>query len=229
MAGFFVIPADKAHGNVTDRRIDFLGVTCFTAGIVTIIYYLSEGPTAGWTVARTLAPLLVGLVLLVVFVIIENKIDYPIMPLHIWRSRRLVGACATALMMMASLNAHFYYVSLAFQEVLGYTALHTSFAFIVHGVGSMIAVAVLSVVVNKVRTKIIIIVGWFFLIASGVLWAQLKPDNSYWSVPFPALILNLIAMVCIWLCCQINSVADAADEDQGVVGAGKTTTPLQSN
>ncbi|KAG0344842.1 hypothetical protein BG005_001643, partial [Podila minutissima] len=26
-------------------------------------------------------------------------------------------------------------------------------------------------------------------------------------------------MSAIWLCCQINSVADAADKDQGVVGA----------
>ncbi|GJJ74646.1 hypothetical protein EMPS_07004 [Entomortierella parvispora] len=196
-----------------------MGVSCFTVGIVTIIYYLSEGPTAGWAVAKTLAPLLVGLVLLVVFVFIEYKIDYPIMPLHIWRSRRLVGACATALIMMAALNAHFYYVSLAVQEVLGYGSLHASVAFIPHGVFSMASIGVLSVAISRVRTKIITIVGWLFIIASGVIWAQLKADNSYWSVPFPALIVNAIGMVSIWLCCQINSVADAADEDQGVVGA----------
>ncbi|GJJ74639.1 hypothetical protein EMPS_06997 [Entomortierella parvispora] len=219
IAGFLVIPADQSQGKVEDRRIDFIGLTFFSAGIVTIIYYLSEGPASGWAVAKTLTPLIVGLVLLVAFVVVEYKIDYPIMPLHIWRSRRLVGACATALVMMAAMNAHFYFTSLAFQNVLGYSPLRTSLAFIVHGVGAIIGVGILSVVVNKVRTKIIIIVGWLFLIASGVLWAQLKAGNSYWSVPFPALILNLIAMVCIWLCCQINSVADAADEDQGVVGA----------
>ncbi|KAG0049886.1 hypothetical protein BGZ83_005317, partial [Gryganskiella cystojenkinii] len=208
-----------AQGKVEDRRIDLVGITFFTAGIVTFIYYLSEGPAAGWTAAKTLAPFIIGLVLLVAFVVIESKIDYPIMPLHIWRSRRLVGACVTALMMMAAMNAHFFYVSLSLQNVLGYTPMQTSLAFLVHGIGAIIGVALLSLIINKVRSKIIIIVGWLFLIASGVLWAQLKEKNSYWSIPFPALILNLIAMVCIWLCCQINSVADAADEDQGVVGA----------
>ncbi|KAG0041473.1 hypothetical protein BGZ83_001760 [Gryganskiella cystojenkinii] len=219
LAGFLVIPADKAQGKVEDRRIDFVGITFFTAGIVTIIYYLSEGPASGWAVAKTLTPFIIGLVLLALFFVIENKIDYPIMPLHIWKSRRLVASCATAMVMMAAMNAHFYYTSMAFQNVLGYSAIKTSLSFLVHGIGAIIGVGILSVVVNKVATKIIIIVGWLFLIASGVLWAQLKENSSYWAVPFPALILNLIAMVCIWLCCQINSVADAADEDQGVVGA----------
>ncbi|KAG0049883.1 hypothetical protein BGZ83_005314 [Gryganskiella cystojenkinii] len=219
VAGVLIIPADKAQGKVSDRRIDFVGITFFTAGIVTLIYYLSEGPATGWASAKTLAPFLIGLVLMIAFVFIEYKIDYPIMPLHIWRSRRLVGSCATALVMMASMNAHFYYASLSFQDVLGYSPIRTSYSFVVHGVGAIIGVGIVSVIINKVRTKIIVIVGWFFLMASGVLWAQLKVTSSYWSIPFPALILNLIAMVCIWLVCQINSVADAADEDQGVVGA----------
>ncbi|KAF9383820.1 hypothetical protein BGX21_001461 [Mortierella sp. AD011] len=51
------------------------------------------------------------------------------------------------------------------------------------------------------------------------MWAQLKADSSYWSIPFPSFIVNVIGMGAIWLTCQINSVADAADEDQGVVGA----------
>ncbi|KAF9350720.1 hypothetical protein BGX26_011162, partial [Mortierella sp. AD094] len=69
------------------------------------------------------------------------------------------------------------------------------------------------------RSKVIVVVGWLLFIASGVVWAQVKADSSYWSVPFPALILNFLGMASIWLPCQINSVTDAANEDQGVVGA----------
>lgn len=32
-----------------------------------------------------------------------------------------------------------------------------------------------------------------------------------------------MGMAPVWLCCQINSVADANDENQGVVGAGKVS------
>ncbi|KAF9436898.1 hypothetical protein BGZ76_002658 [Entomortierella beljakovae] len=217
--GFLVIPADKAQGKVEDRRIDVFGMTAFTVGIVTVIYYLSESPASGWSSAKTLSPLIVGIVSLIVFVIIEVKISYPIMPPRIWRSRRFLASCATALCMMAALNAHFYFTSLAFQDVLGYTSLKTSLGFIAHGVGAIILVGIVSVLVSRIRSKILILVGWVFMIVSGVMWAQLKAGSSYWSIPFPSLIVNMIGMVAIWLVCQINSVADAADEDQGVVGA----------
>ncbi|KAF9980816.1 hypothetical protein BGZ65_004649 [Modicella reniformis] len=159
--GFVVIPAEKSQGRVEDRRIDIFGVLSFIFGIVGVIYYLSESPGSGWSSAKTLAPFVIGLVLLVIFVVIEFKIDYPIMPHRIWRFQRFVAS-----------PVQDYYPR------------------------------------------------WMvFLIASGVLWAQLEVTNSYWAIPFPALIINMIAMACLWLTCQINPVADAADEDQGAVGA----------
>ncbi|KAF9373515.1 hypothetical protein BGX21_004408, partial [Mortierella sp. AD011] len=217
--GFLAIPAEKAQGKVEDRRLDIFGMIAFTVGIVTIIYYLSESPAQGWSSAKTLVPLFIGFAMLISFIVIELKIDYPIMPPHIWRSRRFLASCATALCMMAALNAHAYFASLALQNVLGYSSLEASLALITHDVGAIIAVGVISMLTPYVRSKIILAVGWVLLIISGVMWAQLKVDSSYWSIPFPSFIVNLIAMVAIWLTCQINSVSDAADEDQGVVGA----------
>ncbi|KAF9346987.1 hypothetical protein BGX26_001497 [Mortierella sp. AD094] len=217
--GFLVIPPEMSDSKATDRRIDYFGILSFMVGVVTIIYYLSEGPSSGWTVASTLAPLIVGIVMLVVFVVVEYKIDYPIMPLRIWRSRRLVASCVTIICVSASMNGMIFFSSLVLQNVLGYTPLHTSFAYIVHGVGAIVTIIALTKLVTMVRTKILMIVGWFFLIASGMLWAQIKTDSSYWSIPFPSLILNFLGMAPVWLCCQVNSVADADDEDQGVVGA----------
>ncbi|KAF9288641.1 hypothetical protein BGZ68_010854 [Mortierella alpina] len=219
LLGLVVIPAELGESKVVDRRVDYMGITSFTVGIVTIIYYLSEGPSAGWAAAKTLTPFIVGLVLLVAFVVIEYKIDYPIMPFRIWRSRRLVASCLTIICVSAGINTLIFFSSLTFQNVLGYSPLKTSVAYIVHGVGAIIAIVVLTKLVTMVRTKIIMIVGWFFFIASGILWAQIKDDSSYWSIPFPGLILNFLGMAPIWLCCQINSVTDADDEDQGVVGA----------
>ncbi|GJJ69380.1 hypothetical protein EMPS_01726 [Entomortierella parvispora] len=217
--GFLVIPPSMGQSKNEDRRIDIIGILCFTLGIVAVIYYLSEGPASGWKVASTLVPLIIGIVLLISFVVVEYRIDYPIMPLRIWRSRRLVASCVAIICVSAAINAMIYYSSLAFQNVLGYTPLHTSFGYIVHGVGAIVTIVALTKLVTVVRTKIIMVVGWLFFIASGVLWAQLKADSSYWSIPFPSLILNFLGMAPVWLCCQINSVADADDEDQGVVGA----------
>ncbi|KAG0306763.1 hypothetical protein BGZ97_000627, partial [Linnemannia gamsii] len=207
------------ESKIEDRRIDIFGVGAFCGGIVCVIFYLSESPASGWASAKTLAPLIVGLILLIAFVVIEYKIDYPIMPLHIWKSQRLVASCLIIVCVSAAINAMIYFSSLLFQNVLGYTPLKTSLAYIVHGVGAIVAIVIITKLVTKVRTKIITIVGWFFFIASGIVFAQVNANSSYWSIPFPALILNFMGMAPVWLCCQINCVADADDEDQGVVGA----------
>ncbi|KAF9537876.1 hypothetical protein EC957_007541 [Mortierella hygrophila] len=217
--GFLVIPAEKGVSNIEDRRIDIFGAGAFCAGIVCIIFYLSESPVSGWASAKTLTPLIVGLALLVSFVVNEHKIDYPIMPLRIWKSQRLIASCLIILCVSAALNAMIYFASLLLQNVLGYTPLKTSLAYIVHGVGAIVTIVIITRIVTKVRTKVITIIGWFFFIASGILLAQVKADSSYWSIPFPSLILNFMGMAPVWLCCQINCVTDADDEDQGVVGA----------
>ncbi|KAF9118436.1 hypothetical protein BGX30_004579 [Mortierella sp. GBA39] len=217
--GAFVIPTEKGVSKLEDRRIDFVGIVSFTLGIVAIIYYLSEGPAAGWKAASTLAPLVVGIALLIGFVVYENKIDYPIMPPHIWKSRRLIASCVNIIIVTANLNAMLFYSSLVLQDVLNYTALKTALAYIVHGVGIIALISYMPRLIQTFRTKILIIIGWFFLTAAGVVWAQIDVHTSYWAIPFPALILNLCGMAPNWLCCQVNSVADADDEDQGVVGA----------
>ncbi|KAF9908520.1 hypothetical protein BX616_000121 [Lobosporangium transversale] len=217
--GFLVIPAEKDISTIEDRRVDIMGILSFTFGIVAVIYYLSESPAKGWSSASTLPPLCVGIALLIAFVVLEWKIDYPIMPLHIWRSQRLVASCLTVMALTASINALIFFSSLTFQNVQGYSTMKTSLCYIVHGVGAIVTIVILTKLVTFVRTKIIMVVGWLVFIASGILFAQIKADSSYWSIAFPALILNFLGMAPVWLCCQINSVADAKNEDQGVVGA----------
>ncbi|KAF9907886.1 hypothetical protein EC991_010399 [Linnemannia zychae] len=217
--GFVIIPVEKGHSMVKDRRIDYLGIIAFCGGIVCVIFYLTESPASGWASAKTLAPFVVGIALLIAFVFIEYKIDYPIMPLHIWRSRRLVASSLIVACVSAGLNALVYFSSMLFQNVLGYTPLKTSLTYIVHGVGGVLANILFTKVLTKVRTKIVMIIGWLFFIASGIVFAQVTTTSSYWSYPFGALLLNCIGMAPVWLCCQINSVADANDENQGVVGA----------
>jgi hypothetical protein len=219
---YFAIPTVKTTSTVADRRVDYIGSISFMLGIVGVIYYLSEGPANGWSAVSTLVPFCIGLVLLVIFLVIEYKIDYPIMPLHIWRSRRFVSSCAAIVCNSASANAVVFFISLTFQKVQGYSSLKASLAFLVYGLGCMATVMTLTKLVTMVRTKVIMIVGWLCFVASGIIFAQIKPDSSYWSVAFPALILNFLGVASTWLCCQVNSVADADDEDQGVVAAGKT-------
>ncbi|KAF9977683.1 hypothetical protein BGZ73_005193 [Actinomortierella ambigua] len=215
---FLVIP-QLTHIPPEDKRIDIPGAASFVMGIVLLIYYLSESPSLGWASGKTLGPLVAAIVLLIAFVVIEFKIAYPIMPPRIWRSRRFTASTITAIVIMATAQILNYYASLAFQNVLGYSPLQTALAFLTQGVGAVLVVVAITRLVKFVRTKILILAGWVFVCLSGIIFSLLDKDSSYWAIPFPGMIVNILGMAPVWVCSQLNAVTDAADEDQGVVGS----------
>ncbi|KAG0329890.1 hypothetical protein BG004_002231 [Podila humilis] len=217
--GFFIISKTYDNPNNTDRRIDYLGVFLFIGGIVCVVYYLSESNTMGWGSAKTLAPFLVGLALLAAFVFLELRIDYPIMPFHIWRSRRFFSSVIVIICVTSTYNSMIFYTSLTFQNVLGFNSIITACCYIVHGVGLVVGLYTVSRLYKYVRTKIIMCIGWVLIVASSVIFAHIAPNSTYWQFAFPALIVNCIGLSPTWMSCQVNAVADAKDEDQGVVGA----------
>ncbi|KAF9977108.1 hypothetical protein BGZ73_006982 [Actinomortierella ambigua] len=217
--GFFVIPEEIHHQPPADRRVDFVGMATFTAGIVTIVYYLSEGLTVGFGAGQTLGPLIGGLVLLAFFVWWELHISYPVMPPHIWRSRRFTSSTIIIACITAIYNTMIFFSSLTFQNVLGYKPIQTACAYIVHGVGLIVGLYSVSYVYRYLRTKMVMVIGFPILIASAIIFAQIKITTTYWELPFVALLVNCIGLSPTWLTAQVNSVTDAKDEDQGVVGS----------
>ncbi|KAH7049508.1 major facilitator superfamily domain-containing protein [Linnemannia elongata] len=195
-------PNDDVH--VTDRRVDFVGVISFMLGIIAVVYYLSESTTAGWGSAHTLALFLAGIALLVFFIFWERRIDYPIMPFRIWGSVRFRTSVIVIVCVTATYNTMIFFTSLTFQNVLKYSPLITACCYIVHGVGLVVGLYT---------------IGWIFIIVSSIIFAQIVPGTSYWHFAFPALIITCLGLSPTWMCCQVNAVADAPDEDQGVVGA----------
>ncbi|KAG0264058.1 hypothetical protein DFQ27_001451 [Actinomortierella ambigua] len=217
--GLFVIPEATHHEPPADRRIDLVGMATFTIGIVTIVYYLSEGPAAGFGAGQTVGPLAGGVALLAFFVWWELRIPYPIMPPHIWRSRRFMSSTVIIACITAAFHAMIFFSSLTFQNVLGYTPITTACAYIVHGVGLIVGLYSVSYLYRYVRTKIVMLVGFPIMMASTIIFAQVKVDTTYWELPFVALLVNCIGLSPTWLTAQVNSVTDAKDEDQGVVGS----------
>ncbi|KAG0232743.1 major facilitator superfamily domain-containing protein [Mortierella sp. GBAus27b] len=220
IAGFlFISPHQEKSAVPVDTRIDYGGAFCFTIGIIAVIYYLTESTTMGWGSAKTLAPFLVGIGFLAGFLVIEWKIEYPIMPFHIWKSRRFASSIVIIICLTATYNTMIFYTSLTFQNVLHYNSLITACCYIVHGVGLIVGLYSVTRLFRVTRTKVVMIFGWCFVIGSSVIFAQIKPSSTYWQYAFPAFIINCMGLSPTWMCCQVNAVADAKDEDQGVVGA----------
>ncbi|KAG0287540.1 hypothetical protein BGZ96_008548 [Linnemannia gamsii] len=216
--GLFAIPQTSGlHGE--NPKIDFGGSFTATGGIVCVIYYISAGVETGWASVQTLPVLCVGLVLLAIFIVIEKKISYPIMPFHVWEHRAFSTSFVLIFIMQAVFQGYLYFTTLTFQEVLGYSIMRTSLSYLVHGLTAMVFYSILGRLLPRLPLKPVIAFGFICLAISSLMFAFVTENSSYWILPFISLIFNVLGLGMVMLPAQITALRDASDDDQGVVGA----------
>ncbi|MGE8357593.1 MAG: MFS transporter, partial [Microvirgula sp.] len=73
-------------------RLDPLGSLCFSAGLFGVIWALIGGSEAGWTSTATLGRAGAGVLLLMLFIVVEMRQQRPMVDLALFRSPRFIGA-----------------------------------------------------------------------------------------------------------------------------------------
>jgi EmrB/QacA subfamily drug resistance transporter len=162
----------------TRRRFDALGAIAGTGGLVLLVDAISQAPQYGWGATRTIALLAASAALLVSFLVIESRVDSPLLPLSIFRLRTLAGANAAGLALGGSFFAFIFVGTLYTQEVLHYSALQTGVAWLAASVTSIALAGLSQLLVTRVGAKIVMVVG-MTLIGTGVLWATQVPVHGH--------------------------------------------------
>ncbi|KAG0368146.1 major facilitator superfamily domain-containing protein [Gamsiella multidivaricata] len=218
MLGFLAIPTSPLKLN--QPRIDVAGALTATSSLICIIYYISTGSGYGWASVQTLPVLAAGLVLLGLFVWIEMRlVKNPIMPFRIWRLKNFSSAFVAILFLQGQFQGFCYFATLIFQNVMGYTSMQTSLAFLAHSIAAIIAFTVLGKVLPRYRLKPFILTGFVFRCAAAVMFGFVTTKTSYWTLPFLGLLVHVVGLGTSILPAQITALKDAKNEDQGVVGA----------
>ncbi|MFB4272417.1 MFS transporter [Nonomuraea sp. GTA35] len=122
-----VLPSDgvrRAGG------FDLPGALTGTAGVTGLVFAISRGAEWGWGSAGVLVPLVVAMGLLVAFVVIEARSRSPLMPLRLLANRHTSAAVGAILVYGMTLQCVPYFLTLHFQDVLGYDAMQSGLAFL---------------------------------------------------------------------------------------------------
>ncbi len=160
------------------RRFDALGAIAGTGGLVLLVDAISQAPQYGWGATRTLAVLAASAGLLAAFLVMENRVESPILPLSIFRLSTLAGANAAGLLLGGSFYAFIFVGTLYMQQVLHYNALQTGVAWLAASLTSIALAAVSQWLVTRGGAKPVMAIG-MTLIGAGVIWAAQVPVHGH--------------------------------------------------
>jgi EmrB/QacA subfamily drug resistance transporter len=172
-----VVPESRLA--TTRRRFDALGALTGTGGLVLLVDAIAQAPQYGWGGTRTIAVLAAAATLLVAFVVVESRVESPLVPLQIFRRRTLTGANVAGLLLGGSFFAFFFVGTLYMQQVLHYSAVQSGVAWLATSVMSVALAGLSQYLVTRIGPKVVMAIG-MTLIGTGILWATQVPVHGHY-------------------------------------------------
>ena len=203
----------RLHG--ARRRYDPLGAVLVTGGLIAGVYAISQAPAIGWTAPRTLALLAAAAVMLAGFLVLETRAEAPLLPLRLFRLRTLAGSNAVGFLLGASFYSYIFIGTLYMQQVLGYSALKTGFAWLATSVTGIALAGPAQLLVTRASAKLVMATG-MALVGAGILWAtQVPADGTFWAnLAGPFFLTGAVTWAFIPV--SIGALAGVTERDAGV-------------
>ncbi|WP_042507596.1 MULTISPECIES: MFS transporter [Streptomycetaceae] len=220
-----VAPAVLSESRPKQRpRLDVPGAVTVTAGLLAIVFGLTQAGDHGWGSAPALAPLIAGVVLLVAFYFVEAKAASPLVPVSILKRRTVIFGNLAGLIAFITETSLVFLMTLYMQEVLGYSPLAAGLSFGVLGVGTIIGGAVAARVIAATSTRVTLAAGGLLqTAATAVLLLLGAQHSSIWLLlagTFAGGVGNMLVIVGF----MVTATSGLADHEQGMATGLATMT-----
>src|SRR5262249_3481077 len=124
----FVIQESKDTS--AEQRLDVLGLLTSGIALFALTYALIEANNKGWTSVEILSLFAISVVAFAAFILVELRQRLPMLDLSLFRNPTFAGANSTMLLVALAMFGIFFFNSLFFQNILGYSPVQAGAAFL---------------------------------------------------------------------------------------------------
>ena len=208
---------NEKHGSRGARdRIDYVGAVLMVAGLGALTAGLIDGPRGGFGRPLILGLLALGVVLLVVFGVVEHRSKSPLVTPSLFRSRAFTGANIATVLIYAALGGVILLLVLQLQGNVGYSALQSG--------ASLLPVNVLMLALSPVASRFAqrngargpMAVGALVAAVGMVLFSRIGPGAEYVRDVLPAAVVFGLGLSALVAPLTAAVLAAAPDDDAGV-------------
>lgn len=200
-------------------RFDLPGALTATAGLVSLVYGLTQAAEKGWGTTATLVYLSAGVALIVAFLLIESRSAHALMPFRVLAQRDRAASYLAMLVVGAGMFALFYFLGIYIQTVLEYSPVRAGVSFLPFSAGIIAAAQLGSFLVSRVDARWISGPG-ALIAAAGMLWmAQITPQTEYLTGLLGPMVTMAFGLGLIFVPLTLTAVAGVEKRDSGVASA----------
>ncbi|WP_160720585.1 MFS transporter [Bacillus sp. USDA818B3_A] len=206
-------------------RIDYAGAIAVTTALVLIVFGIVNVEHNGWQALSTVVPLGLGIVLFIIFILIQVFRKEPLVQLSIFKTPNLTAGNISLILLSASWFPLVYFLILYVQQVLKFEPFKAAMGMLPAPILMAIFMIVLAErVMNKLGMKITMMIGFIILGIAGLLFSGNTVDGTYWGDVFVPLVLAALGNALAYLPATTAAVAEAKSEDSGLASGLYNTT-----
>ncbi len=179
------------HREPDAGRFDAGGFVLAGAGLASLMYALSEGPSHGWGSASILTLGIVGVALLAVLVPYELRVAQPMIDLRLVGNLLFRTTTLVLFITTAAFLGTLYLAALFFQDGLGLSALNAGLTTFPEALGVMIGAQFATRIYARVGPRRVMAAGLTSLAAVIMAFTLVGFDTSLWLVRLAMFALGL--------------------------------------
>ncbi len=179
-----------------NKSIDVIGAFTIALGLAALTFGFLRMPAVGfnWEVGLSIAG---GVLLLIVFVFVEEKSKHPMMPLHFFRNPIFTGVNLLTFFLYAGLGVGMLFLSLNLVQVQGYSQLESGLTFLPFTLLMITLARHAGTLADKYGPKLFLIAGPTVAGIGLLVLAMVKQTNGtsqYWTTFFPGILIFGLGM-----------------------------------
>ncbi|MFI0718407.1 MFS transporter [Streptomyces sp. NPDC021224] len=220
LVGTKVLPRDTAR---TPGGLDLPGAALITAGLMALVYGVSQAEHASFGSVPVLGPVAAAAALLAAFVVRERLAAEPLLPLGLLRLRTVRAATVSGVVFYTTMVGLLFFAPLYLQGVRGYSPLLSGLAVAPMGLTVAASTPVAAAAVSRLGQRRTLATGFTVMAAGLAAWTLIGTGTGYFTVLLPGLVVMSFGQTLAYTAMMSAALTGVEPARHGVAGAVNIT------